>query len=232
MISKIQPQFSLILLLITESMATADCFTQVGDQYTKLSIVTHRISIGIDCPRTGNNVTCPLEVEGFIQESATLNITTQFPDDIFEAVKATTDRPFNSSITGLAPNLKYSVEPGSAGYYGFAVTLGCFDGTLGECDGGDVEPGTPIEACTPLTLTGGTASGIPILDGTGGFVSTDHESISNMTTNPSATALPETEETEETQETQETQESMATSGTLRSGVLILVTFVGLLWCAI
>ncbi|KAL8897616.1 MAG: hypothetical protein Q9192_002487 [Flavoplaca navasiana] len=210
-------------------MAAADCFAQVGDRYTKSSIVTHRISIGIECPPSGNNVTCPLEVEGFIQESATLNITTQFPDDIFEAVKATTDRPFNSSITGLAPNLTYSVEPGSTGYYGFTVTLGCFDGTLGECDGGDVEPGTPIEACTPLSLAGGTASGIPTLDGTGGFVSTDDESISNMTTNPSATAPPETEETEETEET---QESMATSGTLRSGVLILVTFVGLLWCAI
>ncbi|KAL8659352.1 MAG: hypothetical protein Q9226_000472 [Calogaya cf. arnoldii] len=198
-------------------MAAIDCFTQVGDRYTKPSIVTHRVSVGITCPPSENNVTCPLEVEGSIEEAAVLNITTQSPDDIFEAVE-TTARTFSSSTRGSGPKFTYPVEPGRTGYYGFTVILGCFAGVLGDCIGGDVKPGTSIEACTPMTLTGGTTAGIHTLDGAGALAQSDD--ISDMTTNPSATTILATEET---------QESVSASGALRSGVLIFVALSNFLW---
>ncbi|KAL8787751.1 MAG: hypothetical protein Q9213_002071 [Squamulea squamosa] len=181
-------------------MAATDCFTQVGDRYTKPSILTHR-------------------VEGIIEEVATLNITTPSQDDIFEAMKAT-DRPFNRTLRGWAPKLTYPVEPGRTGYYGFTVTLGCFAGTLADCIGGEVQPGTSIEACTPMTLASGTTDGTPTLDGTGAFVQSDD--ISHMTTNPSATAMPATEET---------LKSVASLGALGSGMLIFMAIINILWCA-
>ncbi|KAL8902851.1 MAG: hypothetical protein Q9207_004340 [Kuettlingeria erythrocarpa] len=210
----------LLLLLFSKCMAATDCFTQVGDRYTKPSIVTHRVSVGIICPPSENNVTCPLVVEGLIQESATLNISTTSETEIFDAIQ-TADRPFNASIRGSGPKFTYPVEPGRTGYYGFTPTFACFAGTLGDCIGGDVQPGTPIEACTPLTLSGGTAEGTPTLDGTGAFVEADN--ISDMTTNPSATAMPAAERT---------QESRATSKGYGSGILLFVTSIGLLWCMI
>lgn len=212
----------LFLLLVSKCMAATDCFTQVGDRYTKPSIMTHRISVGIICPPSENNVTCPLVVEGYIQESATLNISTTSTSEtaIFDAVQ-TTDRPFNASIKGSGPKFTYPVEPGRTGYYGFTPTLACFAGTLGDCIGGDVQPGTPIEACTPLTLSGGTADGTPTLDGTGAFVQSDK--ISDMSTNPSATAMPAAERT---------QESRATSRKCGSGILLYVISISLLWYTI
>lgn len=210
----------LLLLLVSNARAATDCFTQVGDRYTKPSVTTHRVSVGITCPPSENNVTCSLVVEGCIEEPATLNITTASETEIFQAIQ-TTDRPFSASVRGSAPRFTYPVEPDRAGYYGFTVTLACFAGTLGDCIGGDVEPGTPIEACTPMTLSGGTADGIPTLDGTGAFVQSDD--ISEMTTNPSATTMSATDET---------RQSLATSRGVGSGILLFVISISLLWYSI
>ncbi|KAL8649403.1 MAG: hypothetical protein Q9210_004420 [Variospora velana] len=201
-------------------MAATDCFTQVGDRYSKPAVTTHRISLGIACPPTDNNITCPLTVEGYIEETATLNITTQSTSEIFDAVR-TDDRPFEDSVRGRGATFTYPVEADRMGYYSFTVKLGCFAGTLGDCIGGDVEAGTPIEACAPRTLLGGTSDGIPIFDGTGGFVQTDD--ISEMSTNPSATAMPATDETEE---------SSATPKLLRSETLLCIILLATLGFAV
>ncbi|KAL9011605.1 MAG: hypothetical protein Q9173_003566 [Seirophora scorigena] len=200
---------NLAQLLVSHGMAATDCFTQVGDRYSKPALRNHRISAGITCPPSDNNVTCPLDVEGDIEEPATLNITTQSTSDVFDAVR-TTDRPFEDSVRGRVPTFIFPVEPDRMGYYGFTVTLACFAGTLGDCIGGDVEPGTPIEACTPRTLSGGTADGTPTLDGTGAFVQTDD--ISEMSTNPSATTMPATGETAESSATPRLWRSQALCG--------------------
>ncbi|KAL8761297.1 MAG: hypothetical protein Q9184_002566 [Pyrenodesmia sp. 2 TL-2023] len=210
----------LLLLLVSKAMAATECFTQVGDRYTKPSITTHRVSVGITCPSSENNITCPLIVEGYIEEAATHNLTTASTTEIFEAVQ-TADRPFNTSVRGSAPRFTYPVEPGRTGYYGFTVTLGCFAGTLGDCIGGDVEPGTPVEACSPMTLSGSTADDTNTLDGTGAFVQSDD--ISEMTTNPSATTMPATDQT---------RESLATPSACGSGILLFVIFISLLWYTI
>ncbi|KAL8852455.1 MAG: hypothetical protein Q9221_002685 [Calogaya cf. arnoldii] len=240
MTPKIQSLYPLLLLLVSESMAATDCFTQVGELYTKSANKTHRISVGIICPPSEKNFSCPLKHEGFIEEAGTLNITTQYPDKIFEAVQ-TPDRltPFSSSTKGLGPKGIYKVQSGTAGWYGFTVKLGCYTGTLGDCIGGDVKPGTSIEACTPMTPIGRNNAGLLILDGTSAFVLSDNITVSGMTTNPSAIAMPAPEDTQEsatedTQEsaTEETQESVATAAVLGNGVLIFVTLANFLWCTI
>ncbi|KAL8720654.1 MAG: hypothetical protein Q9225_002524 [Loekoesia sp. 1 TL-2023] len=115
---------------------------------------------------------------------ATLNITTNSTEKVFDAIEQATGKPFNDTVIGTVTNLTYQVEPGAMGYYGFTETLNCFAGTLGDCIGGDVMPGTAVEACEPKTLDGTDTSGYLTLDGTGAFVRTDD--ISNMETNPSA----------------------------------------------
>ncbi|KAL8960931.1 MAG: hypothetical protein Q9193_002447 [Seirophora villosa] len=211
--------------LVSDGLAAGDCFTQVGDRYTKPAPSTHRISAGITCPPSDNNVTCPLAVEGYIEEPATLNITTQSTSEVFDTVR-TTDRPFEDSVRGSAPTFTFPIEPDRMGYYGFTVTLACFAGTLGDCIGGDVEPGTPIEACTPRTLSGGTTDGTPTLEGTGAFVQTDD--ISEMSTNPSATTMPAAGETTEMPATGETAESSATPKILRNETLFCIMLLALL----
>ncbi|KAI4287112.1 MAG: hypothetical protein L6R35_003627 [Caloplaca aegaea] len=212
---------SLLLLLVSNGMAATDCFTQVGDSYSKPAGTTRRISVGIACPPSDNNVTCPLTAEGYFEEAATLNITTQSRSEIFDAVR-TDDRTFEDSVKGRGPTLTYPVDPGRMGYYGFTVHLRCFAGTLGDCIGADVEAGTHIEACAPMTLLGGTPDEIPTFDGTGAFVQTDD--ISEMSTNPSATAMPAG--------TNETEESSATPKLLQSGTLFCMILLATLGFAV
>ncbi|KAL9020064.1 MAG: hypothetical protein Q9185_002678 [Variospora sp. 1 TL-2023] len=202
-------------------MAATDCFTQVGDSYSKPAGTTRRVSVGIDCPPSDNNVTCPLTVEGYIEEAATLNITTQSRSEIFDAVR-TDNRTFEDPVRGRTATFTYPVNPGRMGYYGFTVHLNCFAGTLSDCIGADVEAGTPIEACAPRTLSGGTPDGIPTFDGTGAFVQTDD--ISEMSTNPSATGM--------LGATNETEESSATRKLLQSETLLCMILLATLGFAV
>ncbi|KAL8969568.1 MAG: hypothetical protein Q9197_004265 [Variospora fuerteventurae] len=202
-------------------MAATDCFTQVGDSYSKPAGTTRRTSVGIDCPPSDNHVTCPLTVKGYIEEAATLNITTQSTSEIFDAVR-TDNRTFEDPVRGRAATFTYPVNPGRMGYYGFTVHLNCFAGTLGDCIGADVEAGTPIEACAPRTLSGGTPDGIPTFDGTGEFVRTDD--ISEMSTNPSATGI--------LGATNETEESSATRKLLQSETLLCMILLATLGFAV
>lgn len=212
----------LLLLFVSNGMAATDCFTQVGDSYSKPAGSTRRrISIGIACPPSDNNVTCPLTVEGYIEEAATLNITTQFTSEIFDAVR-TDNRTFEDSVKGRGPTFTYPVDPGRMGYYGFTVNLNCFAGTLGDCIGADIEAGTPIEACAPRTLSGGTPDGIPTFDGTGAFIRTND--VSEMSTNPSAMAMPAG--------TNDTEDSSATRKLLQSGTLFCMILLATLGIAV
>ncbi|KAI4181757.1 MAG: hypothetical protein L6R41_006424 [Letrouitia leprolyta] len=163
-------------------MAATDCFTQVGDVYTVPSISTRRVSVGIDCPQSDRNTTCPLQTGGVITESRSLNITTDSEDKVFDAVRQATNGTFEESITSPVANFTYQVDPGTMGWYGFTPTLYCYGGTLGDCIGGDVVAGTAIEACEPRTLKDSSNTGFNYFDGTGQFVVTDD--ISNTSTNP------------------------------------------------
>ncbi|KAL8992740.1 MAG: hypothetical protein Q9188_007507 [Gyalolechia gomerana] len=165
-------------------MAATDCFTQVGDTHTVPANSAQRVSAGIDCPTSERNITCPLQVGGFLKESPTLNITTDSKDKVFHAVRQATNGTFDDPVIGSVSNFTYPVEPGAMGFYAFTPTLVCYEGTLGDCIGEDVEPGTPVEACEPRTLDGSSTTGFSNLVGDGNFVAT--AGISNMTTNPAA----------------------------------------------
>ncbi|KAL8706616.1 MAG: hypothetical protein Q9201_000363 [Fulgogasparrea decipioides] len=201
--------------------AATDCFTQVGDYYTKPAITTHRVSIGIDCPDSDRNNTCPLQTGGYVTESAILNITTNSTPKIFDAVRQKTGKPFYDTITGSVTNSTVQIEAGKMGYWGWTVTLRCSAGTLGDCIGGDVKAGTAIEACTPSTLEGASSTGFPQLDGTGAFVATDN--LADMQTNPSASPPPAAKASNEN------AESTAMHLVLVSGTLGSVVAANLVW---
>ncbi|KAL8727005.1 MAG: hypothetical protein Q9181_005862 [Wetmoreana brouardii] len=180
--------FLLPLLSAYTCRAATDCFAQVGDYYTKPAIITHRVSIGIDCPKSDRNSTCPLQTGGYVTDSAILNITTSSTPKIFDAIRQKTDKPFYDTITGSVTNSTVQVDAGTVGYWGWTVTLRCYAGTLGDCIGGDVKAGTAVEACTPSTLEATSSTGSPQFDGTGAFVATDN--VVDMQTNPSASPPP------------------------------------------
>ena len=56
----------------------------------------------------------------------------------------------------------------------------CYDVTVGDCIGDDVEKGTVVEACTPLRLA--VQDGLPGIEGEISFVQTDD--IGGMMSNP------------------------------------------------
>ncbi|KAI4169306.1 MAG: hypothetical protein LQ343_005804 [Gyalolechia ehrenbergii] len=156
-------------------MAATDCFTQVGDTHTVPANSAQRVSVGIDCPTSERNITCPLQVGGFLKDSPTLNITTDSKDKVFHAVRQATNGTFDDPVIGSVSNFTYPVEPGAMGFYAFTLTLVCYEGTLGDCIGGDVEPGTPVEACEPRTLDGSSTTGFSSFIGDGNFVATAGE---------------------------------------------------------
>lgn len=127
-------------------------------------------------------------------EAATLNITSASTPKIFDAVRQKVDKPFNDTLTGVTSSTLMALNRNESGYIGFTTEMRCFAGTLGDCIGGDVEPGTAIEACTPTVLnddyTATDDDGFLALDGTIAFVSADASQVANMSTNPAA-AKPE-----------------------------------------
>ncbi|KAL8940130.1 MAG: hypothetical protein Q9216_002984 [Gyalolechia sp. 2 TL-2023] len=173
-----------LLYQVGSSMAATDCFTQVGDTYSIPADRPQRVSAGIDCPDSEGALPCRLQTGGFLEESPTLNITTDSTAKVFDAVRQATNGTFDDPVVGSVANFSLSVEPGAIGYYAFTPTLFCYEGTLGDCIGGDIEPGTAIEACEPRTLDGPSSDGFSNFRGTGDFVATDEVSVLNMTTNP------------------------------------------------
>ncbi|KAL8834866.1 MAG: hypothetical protein Q9170_003566 [Blastenia crenularia] len=172
----------LLLFLASNGLAATDCFTQIGDTYTKPSIVTNRVSVGLSCPLSQNNLTCLLPTGGLVTEFSTLNFTSDSENQIFQTVGKVTNTMFDT-VKGSVTNFSYNVDPGAMGYYGFTSTLNCYAGTLGDCIGGNITAGSAVEACEPRKLAGSSNSRYPELDGMGAFVKTD--SIADMSTNPS-----------------------------------------------
>ena len=187
-------KLSLLFLILSACSvrAATDCFTQIGVNYTRRADDVHRISIGLDfnrdCPNTtGSLSTCTLSGEGFVTEAATLNITSASTPKILDTVRHTVGNQFNYSVTGYVGGVSITLHANESGYLGWTASMRCFAGTLGDCIGGDVEPGTAIEACTPVIFSGAVSSsdndGYPLLVGNATLVSAD---TSNMSTNPAA----------------------------------------------
>ena len=189
---------SLLLLLLSACSARAatDCFTQIGDDYTRPADDVHRISIGLDFNQdcgntTGHPSTCTLSGEGYVTEAATLNITSASTPKIFDTVRQKVDKPFNDTLAGAVGSTLMALNRNESGYIGFTTEMRCFAGTLGDCIGGDVEPGTTVEACSPTVLnndftTATDDDGFLALDGTIAFVAADASQVANMSTNPAA----------------------------------------------
>ena len=181
---------SLVLLALSACSvkAATDCFTQIGDDYTRPANDVHRISIGLN---VGNNTDQTLTGEGYATEAATLNITSDSAPKIFDAVRQKTDKPFNDTLTGSVSTTVMHLYGNQSGYIGFTTQMRCFAGTVGDCIGGDVEAGTAIEACTPTVLnddfTAQDDDGFAMLDGTVAFVKVGNASeVADMSTNPAA----------------------------------------------
>ena len=184
---------SLVLLTLSACSvkAATDCFTQIGDDYTKPADDVHRISIGINCGNTTGQLSCSLTGGGYVSEAATLNVTSDSTAQIFDAVRQSVDKPFNDTLTGGTSSTAMHLNRNDSGYIGFTTQMRCFEGTLGDCIGGDVEAGTAIEACTPTILNeiyyAEEDDGFVGLDGTIAFVKTDASEVADMSTNPAAT---------------------------------------------
>ena len=185
MISHLQLRLLLLAIPTYNVLAATDCFTQAGDTYNKPANSTHRISAGVDCTDSKNNATCPIEAFGYVAESATINVTTASTLKIYDAIRQSTGKPFNSTIIGTVSNSTSDISHGEVGYEGFTANLKCFAGTLGDCIGDDFEDGTAVEACTPIALDSVDGDGFHVIDGTEAFVESDD--ASDMKTNPAAT---------------------------------------------
>ena len=183
-------KFSLVVLALSACSvrAATDCFTQVGDPLVKPADDVHRVSIGVNCGNTTGLSTCVLTGGGNVTEAATLNITSDSTPKIFDAVRQQVDQPFNDTLTGRTGVSRIVLYSGQAGYFGFTTLMRCFRGTLGSCIGGDVEAGTPIEACTPTVLndnfTAEEHGGVEFLHGAIQFVPANASVVANMSTNP------------------------------------------------
>jgi hypothetical protein len=166
--------------------ASADCFKQQGDRFTKSTGLTERISPGIVCSNSTTSF-CDLQTGGFVNAEGSVNISTDARSEIFDAVGKAADMEVRETVYGSAPNVTYRVEPGQAGFYGFTIKLICYDGVLGDCIA-NVPNGTAVEVCTPGKLRAPSSLGVPILEGDSAFVNMNPESVVNMTTNPAAEA--------------------------------------------
>ncbi|KAL8688399.1 MAG: hypothetical protein Q9218_005678 [Villophora microphyllina] len=186
MLSPISLSLLLLLAYTSTSTAQTQCFTQIGNSYTKPSISTHRISTGISCHPSTANGSCPLNGSGYITESPTLNITTPSHDNILTSVSQAVSQPFDPNITGACSNVTQYISHSTTGYISITPTLICCQGTLGPCFANDAPVGSAIEACTPrIVNVTDTAGGFRIMDGVIAFVETDEGRLSEMTTNPS-----------------------------------------------
>lgn len=184
MISK--PSLLLLALSICSAKAATDCFTQVGDAYKVPSNLSHYVSAGEVCDKSGSP-SCTVKAEGYVIESATLNITAQDSYfDVLEAVRDNVKDPFNRTLVGNITGEEYTLKPGNGGYALFAVKMRCFAGTVGDCFTPFVEAGTYIEACTPTTLNDEFNGDYPTLDGTLRLVTVAAESssLAGLKTNP------------------------------------------------
>ncbi|KAL8790502.1 MAG: hypothetical protein Q9195_006333 [Heterodermia aff. obscurata] len=193
---------SLLLLTLSASsvLAATDCFTQIGVDYIRPANAVHRISTGLnfahDCSNTTNDSssTCTLSGDGYVTEAATLNITTTASvPKIFSTIRQNVDKPFNDTLTGITGSTLMAIHRNESGYIGFTTEMRCFAGTLRDCIGGDVKPGTAVEACSPTVLNDdftATDEGFLTMDGTIAFVAASAEEVANMSTN-SAAAKPE-----------------------------------------
>ncbi|KAL8636850.1 MAG: hypothetical protein Q9226_009198 [Calogaya cf. arnoldii] len=132
------------LFLVSKTLAATDCFTQVGESYTQLADSDHRISDGIDCTRTSAGSTCSIQSGGYVTEKATVNITTKSEAKVYDAIRHPTGNPFYQSVTGTVGTVTYTVGSGQQGYSTFTSYLRCYEGTLGDCIGRDVQDGTAI----------------------------------------------------------------------------------------
>ncbi|KAG6994122.1 hypothetical protein G7Y79_00047g083480 [Physcia stellaris] len=181
-----KPSLLLLALSICSAKAATDCFTQVGDAYKVPSNLSHYVSAGEVCDKSGSP-SCTVKAEGYVSESATLNITAQDSYfDILEAVQDKVKEPFNRTLVGNITGKEYTLKPGDGGYALFTLNLRCFAGTVGDCFTPFVEPGTYIEACTPTTLNDGFNGDYPTLDGTLRLVTvaTDDSKLASLKTNP------------------------------------------------
>ncbi|KAL8852463.1 MAG: hypothetical protein Q9221_002693 [Calogaya cf. arnoldii] len=153
------------LSLVSETLAATDCFTQVGDTYTQTAESNHRVSVSIECTRMSADFTCSVQSGGYVTEKATVNITTKSEAKLYDAIRHATGNPFYQSVTGTVGTFIYTVGSGQQGYSAFTSYLRCYEGTLGDYIGRDVQVGTPIQACTPTILNGKISIGWPVLNG-------------------------------------------------------------------
>jgi hypothetical protein len=163
--------------------ASGDCFTQQGESYTKSANNVQRISEGIACPESSDQV-CQLIAVGVVDVQNTLNDTKG--DDATELtgyIRQDGKIDFPVAKWGTVPGEMYDVRPGRAGYYGFTPTYRCYVGVLGNCLR-NFTAGTWVEACRVVPLGQDLYSGIPDVQGTTSFIDTDRDTIANMTTNP------------------------------------------------
>lgn len=114
--------------------------------------------------------------------TSTVNITGAVAT-VYDAVGKVINAEFPAYLYGAASNATYNVQLGMTGFYGFTVTYRCYAGVLGNCIA-DIANGTALEACMPTALQGRNSLGVPNLEGSTNFVSTDPQTIANMTTNP------------------------------------------------
>ena len=179
----------------TAAADSADCFKQEGDRYSKSADGATRTSAGVICPDSAPQ-SCPVVFGGFVNAASTLNITTGAVDKVFAAVAKAPggDTKFPKSIYGSVGNGTQFIKPGEIGYYAFTITLLCYAGELVEDCAADagVPNGTAVEACRAETLGDENQykDGVPNLLGTPGFVTSDRETVANMTTNPAAQIRP------------------------------------------
>ncbi|KAH9219250.1 hypothetical protein DL95DRAFT_405170 [Leptodontidium sp. 2 PMI_412] len=110
---------------------------------------------------------------------------------LFELVpKFTTEKPFFPyKFSGNASHISqcFDVTDNVTGYFAFTPFLLCAEGTLSECKNGTVEDGTAITICAPHTY-GPESDRSP--NGAQNFVTTDRETVANLTGNPAATRTP------------------------------------------
>lgn len=102
-------------------------------------------------------------------------------DKVYDAIHQSIEN-FNATLTGWMTNSTMKINQGQKGYVGFTPHMRCYDGTVGDCIGDDVENRTVVEACTPLRFDLAVQDGLPSLEGVSAFVQTDD--VGGMESNP------------------------------------------------
>lgn len=148
---------------------------------------TSRISAGVICSKEREQP-CLIQAGRFLETRSTLNITTAYTAEVFDAIGKAVDVSFNESTYGNVGDIAVSIGPGDNGYISYNYTLDCYDGVIEKGCFDDIA-GVPVRACHPRGVS--STGKFPFLEGRSLYVKTDEETALKMTDNPAVTVEPE-----------------------------------------